>query len=152
MTPKTADAAGAELGVASGSSVSSGAHWTDLRAIVRPDVEDERRFAAVRRLSEINLGLYRTLLQPFVRAFASEQVASRQHELQPSELPFEMFSDRNPLMRQVAQLAEQVREQRSPCSAGQPFVKLQGMVSSQIIAALDGWRDLRDQSVKGKCS
>ena len=102
----------------------------------------------MRRLSEINLGLYRTLLQPFVRAFASEQVASRQHELQPSELPFELFSDRNPLMRQVAQLAEQVREQRSPCSPDNPFVKLQGMVSSQIIAALDGWRDLRDQSVE----
>ena len=51
-------------------------------------------------------------------------------------------------MRQVAQLAEQVREQRSPCSPDNPFVKLQGMVSSQIIAALDGWRDLRDQSVE----
>jgi hypothetical protein len=102
----------------------------------------------VRRLSEINLGLYRTLLQPFIRAFASEQLAKWQHELQPSELPFELFSDRNPLMRQVAQLAEQVREQRSTCWPDNPFVKLQEMASSRIIAALDGWRHLRDQTVE----
>jgi hypothetical protein len=51
-------------------------------------------------------------------------------------------------MRQVAQLAGQVREQRSPSSPDNPFVKLQEMVSSQIIAALDGWRDLRDQTVE----
>ena len=148
MTPKTADTAGAEL--VSGEWVVrfERRKLADLRAIVRPDVEDERRFAAVRRLSEINLGLYRTLLQPFVRAFASEQVASWQHELQPSELPFELFSDRNPLMRQVAQLAGQVREQRSPSSPDNPFVKLQELASSQIIAALDGWRDLRDQTVE----
>ena len=102
----------------------------------------------MRRVSEINLGLYRTLLQPFVRAFASAQVASWQHQLQPSELPFEMFSDRNPLMRQVAQLAEQVREQRSPSSPDNPFVKLQEMASSQIISALGGWQDLRDQTME----
>ena len=32
------------------------------------DLEDERKFAAVARLSEVNLGLYRTFLQPWVRA------------------------------------------------------------------------------------
>lgn len=78
----------------------------------------------------------------------NEQVANWQHQLQPSELPFEMFSDRNPLMRQVAQLAEQVREQRSPSSPDNPFVKLQEMASSQIISALGGWQDLRDQTME----
>jgi hypothetical protein len=45
----------------------------DIRAIVQPSPENERRFAAARRVSEINLGLYRTLFQPFVQAFANEQ-------------------------------------------------------------------------------
>ncbi|MGB7536331.1 MAG: DUF3141 domain-containing protein, partial [Azonexus sp.] len=40
----------------------------DVRAIVQPSIENERLFATVQRVSEINLGLYRSLLQPFVRA------------------------------------------------------------------------------------
>ena len=31
-----------------------------------------------------------------------------------TELPFEVFSERNPFMSQVANLAQQVREQRQP--------------------------------------
>src|SRR5271165_5917705 len=86
----------------------------DVHAIVQPDPENERRFAAARRASEINLGLYRSFLQPFVRAFASDQTAEWLHKLNPSELPFELLSDGNPLMRQVGQLAEQVRQKRQP--------------------------------------
>lgn len=118
----------------------------DVRAIVQPDPENERRFATVRRVSEINLGLYRTLLQPFVRAFASKQGAEWLHTLHPSELPFELFSDRNPLMRHVAQLAEQVRQQRRPVPPDNPLLQMQAVVSEGIIAALDGWRDLRDRT------
>jgi hypothetical protein len=50
---------------------SNRAPWTIIRAIVQPSLENERRFAAARRVSEINLGLYRTLFQPFVQAFAN---------------------------------------------------------------------------------
>ena len=47
----------------------------DIRALGCNDLEDERKFAAVARLSEINLGLYRTFLQPWVRAATTEQSA-----------------------------------------------------------------------------
>ena len=120
----------------------------DVRAIVQPDPENERRFAAARRVSEINLGLYRSCLQPFVRTFASDRTAEWLNKLNPSELPFELFSDNNPLMRQVGQLAEQVREKRQPVSSDNPLLQWQAMVSDGIIAALDGWRDLRDRSVE----
>jgi pimeloyl-ACP methyl ester carboxylesterase len=148
MTRKTAEAIHPEL--VSGEWIVRFERRTlnDIRAIVRPDRENERRFATVRRVSEINLGLYRTLLQPFVRAFASEQSAEWLHELHPSELPFELFSDRNPLMRQIAQLAEQVRQQRRPVSPDNTLLQLQMMVSERIIAALDAWRDLRDRTVE----
>jgi hypothetical protein len=99
-------------------------------------------------VSEINLGLYRTLLQPFVQAFANEQTAEWLHKLNPSELPFELFSDRNPLMRQIAQLAEQVRQQRQPVAPDNPLLQVQARVSESIIAALDGWRDWRDRSLE----
>ena len=38
-----------------------------------------------------------------------------------TELPFEIYSDRNPLMKQVAQLAEKVREQRQPAAPEHPW-------------------------------
>ncbi len=120
----------------------------DVRAIVQPDPENERRFAAVRRVSEINLGLYRTLFQPFVQALINEQGAEWLRKLNPAELPFQIFSQRNPLMQQVAQLAEQVREQRQPLSEDNPLLQWQRTMSQGIIAALDGYRDLRDSSIE----
>jgi Protein of unknown function (DUF3141) len=48
----------------------------------------------------------------------------------------------------VAQLAEQVRQQRQPASPDNPLLQMQAMVSKGIIAVLDGWRDLRDRSLE----
>ncbi len=148
MTPKTEDAANPDL---------VGGDWivrfeprtlADVRAIVQPDPENERRFATARRVSEINLGLYRSLFQPFVQAFARAQTAEWLHKLKPSELPYELFSERNPLMQQIAQLAEQVRAQRRPASPDNPLLQMQAVMSDTIIAALDGYRDLRDRSME----
>ncbi|HRD67280.1 MAG TPA: DUF3141 domain-containing protein [Candidatus Competibacter sp.] len=149
MTPKTADAVNPDL---------IGGDWivrfesrslADLRAIVRPSPENERRFATVRRVSEINLGLYRTLFQPFVQAFAkAEAIVEPPHRIKPAELPHMLFSDRNPLMQQIAKLAEQVREQRQAVAPDNPLLQWQAMISDGMIAALDGWRDLRDRSLE----
>ncbi len=43
----------------------------DIRAFGGNTPEDDRKFAAAARLSEINLGLYKTLWQPWVRMFAN---------------------------------------------------------------------------------
>ncbi len=148
LTPKTADAANPEL--ISGDWIARFEPRTldHLRAIVQPDPENERRFAAAQRVSEINLGLYRTLFQPFVQACVNEKTAEWLHKLNPSELPYELFSDRNPLMRQIAELAEQVRGQRTPAAPDNPLVQAQAMISDFMIAALDGYRDLRDRSLE----
>jgi pimeloyl-ACP methyl ester carboxylesterase len=120
----------------------------DIRAIVQPDAENERRFATVRRVSEINLGIYRTMVQPFVKAFMTDQAAEWLKDSKHTELPFEVFSNRNPMMRPVAELAEQVRENRQPAAPDNPLVKWQAMVSDGIIAALDGYRDQRDAGLE----
>jgi hypothetical protein len=148
MTPKTADAANAEDIVGDWIVRFERRTLDDVKAIVKPDLESDRRFATVRRVSEINLGLYRTLFQPFVRASVNEQTAATMKQLSHAELPFEIFSERNPLMQQVAQLAEQVRQQRQPVAADNPFLQWQGMVSEGIISALNGYRDLRDSSLE----
>src|SRR5215211_7146642 len=48
----------------------------DIRALGGNDAEDERRFAAAARVSEINLALYRTFAQPVVRAMMSAPAAA----------------------------------------------------------------------------
>jgi hypothetical protein len=120
----------------------------DIRGIVQPDPENERRFATVRRISEINLGLYRSMLQPFIKAAINEQGAEWLKKVKFTELPFEIFSERNPFMPQVANLAQQVREQRQPAAPDNPLLKWQAMVSDGIIAALDGYRDQRDSAME----
>jgi pimeloyl-ACP methyl ester carboxylesterase len=120
----------------------------DIRAIVQPNPENERRFATVRRVSEINLALYRSMVQPFIKASMTQQNAASLKKFKRTELPFEIFSKRNPLMKQVAQLADQVREQRQPAAPDNPWLKWQEMVSDGIIAVLDGYRDQRDAQME----
>lgn len=76
MTPKAADTIGEDRVVGDWIVRFEPRTLADLRQIVQSDYEDERRFAAMRRLSQINLGIYRTLFQPFVCALASEQSAA----------------------------------------------------------------------------
>ena len=120
----------------------------DIRALGCNDLEDERKFAAVARLSEINLGLYRTYLQPWMRAATTEQSAQLLRQLSPARLQFELFSDKNPLMASVAAAAELARAGRRPVAASNPFLAAQQAVSDQVVAALDGWRDWRDSMVE----
>ena len=95
----------------------------DIRAIVGNEPEDERRFAAAARLSEINLGLYRTFLQPLVRATVGEPMAEWLRRMHPLRLQYELLSDQNPMMRPLAGLAERVREERQPAAADNPLGK-----------------------------
>jgi len=148
MTPKTADTPNPELIQGDWVVCFERRTLADVRAIVKPDPENERRFATVQRVSDINLGLYRTLFQPFVQAVGGPQTAAMLHKLNPTELPFELFSDRNPLMHQIAELAEQVRGQRRPAAPDNPFLAMQALISEGMVAALDGYRDLRDRSLE----
>ena len=115
---------------------------------VQPSLENERRFATVQRLSEMNLGLYRTFLQPFIKASINDQAVEWIKKLTPADLPAEIFSARNPMMQLVAQLAEQVRQSRQPASADNPLLTWQTQLSAGIVKALDGYRDLHDASLE----
>jgi pimeloyl-ACP methyl ester carboxylesterase len=113
----------------------------DIRALGCNDAADERRFATAARISDINLALYRTFVQPVVRALVSAPLAETLHQLHPLRVQYEMFSNANALMAPVERMAEEVRKNRRPAAADNPFLALQETVSQQIVAALDGWRD-----------
>jgi hypothetical protein len=117
----------------------------DIRALGSNDGEDERRFAAAARISETNLALYRTYMQPFVRACANPMMAEWMRQSHPLRLQYEMFSDANPLMAPVKAAAEKVRSERKTVSAGNPFLALQERMSQQIVAGFDMWRDATEK-------
>ena len=120
----------------------------DIRALGRNTPEDDRAFAAVARLSEINLATYRTFLQPLVRALTTQPMADLNRKLDPLRLSYTLFADSNPWMKGVQQLAAKVTSARRPVSADNPFLAAQAKVSDQIIAALDSYRTARDQQVE----
>ena len=113
----------------------------DIRALGGNDAADERSFAAVDRLSQINLALYRTFAQPAVRALVSPPLADLMRRLHPLRLQYEAFSNANPMMAPIAPMADQVRKARLPATPDNPFIAIQENVSRQIVAALDAWRD-----------
>src|SRR5262252_5870597 len=57
-----------------------------IRALGGNSEEDERRFATAARVSEINLGLYRTFAEPWVRLWANDGFADWMRRVQPLRL------------------------------------------------------------------
>jgi pimeloyl-ACP methyl ester carboxylesterase len=116
----------------------------DIRALGGNDAADERRFATAARVSEMNLALYRTFMQPVVRAMCPPAVSDALYNMHPLRLQYSLFSDANPLMKPVAEWAKQVQEHRAPAAKDNPFVAFQEAMSKQIVAGLDAYRDMRD--------
>jgi Protein of unknown function (DUF3141) len=114
----------------------------DIRALGGNDAADERRFATAARVSETNLAVYREFAQPIVRAFVNPPLAQWLQQLHPLRLQYDLFSNANPMMGPVADMAEQVRKNRRPVAADNPFIQLQETISSQIVAGLNAWRDM----------
>src|SRR5947208_8178007 len=117
---RSADTANAEL---------AGGKWImrceqrtldDIRAMGGNTVEDERRFATAARVSEINLAAYQKFVQPWIKSAVTPQMAEMMHQLHPVRLPFEIFSDANPVIVPVGNMAEGVRENRTPVAADNP--------------------------------
>ena len=119
----------------------------DIRALGGNDEEDERKFAAVARISEINLGLYRTFVQPWVQAWANEGFAEWMRQLHPLRLQYEMFSHANPFL-QVRSAAHG----RGECAREPPVGRTTPIYSGRRRSrsrsgsrhALNAYRDLRD--------
>jgi hypothetical protein len=120
----------------------------DIRALGGNEPDDERRFATAARVSETNLGVYRTFAQPFLRAAISPPLAQWIRRWHPLRLQYEMFSSANPFMAPVAALADQVRKNRKPVSGNNPFLAFQENVSRQMVSALDAWRNAAEAAAE----
>jgi len=144
FTEKSADNAHADL---------AGGNWImrceqrsldDLRAMGGNSLDDERRFATAKRVSEINLSNYRSFVQPWVRALAALHPAELTRNLHPLRVGYEAFGRDTPAMKAVAAEAEAARENRKPAAKNNPFLKAQETVSETIVNVLDKWRDTQE--------
>ena len=120
----------------------------DLAAHGGTSPEDEKRFAAARRVSEANLALYRMLAQPALRAVATPPVAETLAQLHPARLSYTLFSDRNPWMAWVRMTAGMVRDQRQPVQPGNPGRVAEKAVSDAIEQALTAYGQQRDAATE----
>jgi pimeloyl-ACP methyl ester carboxylesterase len=116
----------------------------DIRALGSNSEEDERRFAAVARVSEINLGLYRSFIQPWIKLFGNEGAADWMRRMHPLRLQYELFSSANPFMAYVKSMADAVRNNRQAASNDNMFVQAQTAMSQWVETSLDTYRDIRD--------
>ena len=118
----------------------------DIRSL-EPTREDERPFTAVARVSEITEGLYRTFVSPWIRPWVTEAGAEALRKLHPNRLQYFLYSDRNPWMAFVKEVAEVARRDRRPVAADNPMLALERKVAARIEQSLDRYCDSRDRAV-----
>ncbi|RTE90118.1 DUF3141 domain-containing protein [Bradyrhizobium sp. LVM 105] len=116
----------------------------DIRAMGGNSPEDERRFAAAKRVSELNLAAYQKFVQPWVKSMTTPQLAEAMRNLHPLRLQYEALSSQNPWMAMVKSAAEGVEENRKPVAKDNPFLAFQEQMSKQIVHVLDSWRDSQE--------
>ncbi len=116
----------------------------DIRALGGNDAADELRFATAARVSEINRGLYQTLVAPTLRMAVTDRMAETSRAMHPNRVRFAMFSDQNPMMQPVKALAGSVRAARQPVTADNPLLAMEQAASSWITTCLRNYGELRD--------
>ncbi|WDN88732.1 hypothetical protein BuS5_01700 [Desulfosarcina sp. BuS5] len=116
----------------------------DIHSLGCNTLEDNRCFATVKRLSDVNYGLYRIMVQPMVRAMTTEENAKLMRRLHPLRLGYELLSDHNPMMKPLEWAAKWVSEHRQPVKPDNHFLQWQTLYSDLLATSLNIFRDWRD--------
>ena len=120
----------------------------DVRKIVDRKPEDDLKFAAVSRLSQVNQGLYRTFVQPWLKLMVTPISAKLMQDMHPLRLPYEVISDKNPVIKSIAPIAVEVRNHRQPVAKDNPFLQMEKQVAKAIESSLELWGEMRDKVVE----
>jgi len=102
----------------------------------------------VARISEINEGLYNTLVSPWLRMGTNRMAADWLRLTHPERMQRLALSDLNPWMWGIQHLARVVKDNRAEVGENNAFLQAQKRMSGQIEAALDRWRDARDAAAE----
>jgi hypothetical protein len=116
----------------------------DIRAFGVNSADDEKRFATVARVSEVNLGFYRAFVEPWVRAMTTEETAEALRRMHPHRFRFRIFSDENPFMAPIKAAAAEARLSREPVSPDNLFLSVERAASNWITTSLESLGEARD--------
>jgi hypothetical protein len=119
----------------------------ELRAVNPEGRDEERNFAAVARVSEMNTAFYKAWIRPWLRAMPLRPFGNVLTELHPLRLQRRLFSDAHPAAWFIARAAEHVRANRHALAADDPARAWEQPLSQSIEKGLNTWRDLRDEAV-----
>jgi len=106
--------------------------------------DDEPAFEAVARLSQLGAELYRLTVRPWVRALTTAETSRLRINSQPLRARRYVMSDRNPLIRAIAPMAANVRNNRHPADPANPLLRVERTMADLVTHWLDAWRDARD--------
>ncbi|MFV0243969.1 MAG: DUF3141 domain-containing protein [Qingshengfaniella sp.] len=109
-------------------------------------VDDERHFAAVARVSEVQAQMYDALVRPVLKALVTDSMAEFSRAAHPQRMGRAMMSSQNPAMKTVEQAAENVRENRVPVASDNPFLAAEALWVQATEQVIDLWRDTRDMA------
>ena len=110
--------------------------------------EDERPFATLAAISELNATAYRTWMRPWVRLFSNEITGELLRRSLPARAQHELLSSRNPMLIGLPKLAASVEKRRRKTSKDNSFTKLERATAQAIADGLNAYRDARDDSAK----
>ncbi len=108
--------------------------------------DDEAVFSTIAKLSDWNAALYKCWMRPWVSKMVNPAQAEFARALSPTRAQRALFSDANPLVKPLREVARGVNENRHPVSSSNPFLRAEREWSRTIVRNLDAWRDLRDRS------
>lgn len=106
--------------------------------------DDDAPFATVARFSELGTEAYDLALRPMVQAMSNAVSAEILAKSNPMRIQRWLASDRNPLMRAVGPLAEQVRTERQAAAADNPLRQFERYSAKLVQNWWDGVRDAQD--------
>lgn len=115
-------------------------------------LDDSRReelaFLPVARVSEDNNKLYDQFLSPWIKLMASPLSAELLRRSNKDRLERWLWSDINPFMTVIADVAGRVRNERRPAPPDNPFVQAEKQCVAWMVDMLDHFRDTRDSAME----
>ncbi|HZJ92708.1 MAG TPA: DUF3141 domain-containing protein [Thiopseudomonas sp.] len=112
--------------------------------------DDEREFAMVNQVSQVNSTLYESFVRPWMIPAMNEQSAEMIRKAHPFRMQQYFHSSLNPIFSWLAGSAPVVRANRQPVSPNNPLLAWQESFSNLVETQLNAFRDVRDSSQEMK--
>jgi len=116
----------------------------DIRALNPEGREEEAMFSTIAKVSELNAEFYKAWMRPWVKLLATRPVGDAMVNLHPLRMQRQVLSDALPLAPLIRQQAKRAREERVQLAPDHPMRQLEQLLSAQISASLDQFREARD--------